>query len=168
MATTPPPLKPEFTPSTSDVAVFIKNRTVDTNNNFVGDFTDETIVKKTEVEHLIQEAGYMVTSALRWDENGPEGPTIPEDNWPTVQTLIALFAACLVEVTKFSEQISRNVSPYQYLKEMFDGMLSQKQGELGITTGKTGMSIIDLYVSQSKTAWYEFPDDPMVNWKTAF
>jgi hypothetical protein len=164
---TDPTLLPQFTPSTSDVAVFIKNRTVDNNNNYIGDFTEETIVKASEVNHIIQEAGSMVLSALHWDPTAPD-PTIPEDNWPTVQTLIALMTACFVEATKFSEQITRNVSPYPYLKTMFDDMLKAKQGELGITTGQTGMSLIDLYVAQSKTAWYDFPDDEMVNWKTAF
>jgi hypothetical protein len=60
------------------------------------------------------------------------------------------------------------VSPYPYLKTMFDDMLKAKQGELGITTGQTGMSLIDLYVAQSKTAWYDFPDNEMVNWDTHF
>lgn len=164
---TDPTLLPQFTPSTSDVAVFIKNRTVDTNNNYIGDFTAETIVKADEVNHIIQEAGTLVLSALHWDPTAAE-PTIPEDNWPTVQTLIALMAACFVEATKFSEQITRNVSPYPYLKTMFDDMLKAKQGELGITTGQTGMSLVDLYLMQSKTAYYDFPDDEMVGWKTAF
>lgn len=157
----------QFRPTTRDVAVFIKNRTVDTLNHFKGDFDETTIVKASEVEDIIDGAGPLVLSALRWDPDALE-PTIPEDNWPAVQTLIALMVACFVEATKFSEQITRNVSPYPYLKEMFDGMLAQKQGELGITAGKSGMSMVDLYLSQSKTAFYQFPDDEMVNWKTAF
>lgn len=168
MSYTEPPLPEQFVPETRDVAVFIKNRTVDNKNNFIGDFTDVTIVTQDEVERTIQEAGTMVLSSLRWDANGPDGPTIPEDNWPTVQSLIALFTAMIVEVTKFSEQITRNVSPYPYLKEMFDKMLAQKQGELGINVGESGQSIIDIYLMQSKTAWFEFPDNQMVNWDTAF
>lgn len=163
----PPPFEEQFRPDTRDVAVFIKNRTVDTMNNFKGDFDETTIVKASEVEDIIDQAGPLVLSALRWNPLAEE-PTIPEDNWPAVQTLIALMVACFVEATKFSEQITRNVSPYPYLKEMFDGMLSQKQGELGITAGATGMSMVDLYLAQSKSSYYTFPDDEMVNWKTAF
>jgi hypothetical protein len=103
MAIEEPTYDPKFRPTTSDVAVFIKNRTVDNNNNFIGDFTDTTIVTAAEVEHIITQAGSLVLSALRWDPTAPE-PTIPEDNVPT----------------------------------------------------------------QSKTAQFTFPDDPMVNWQTAF
>jgi hypothetical protein len=167
MAIEEPTYDPKFRPTTSDVAVFIKNRTVDNHNNFIGDFTDATIVTADEVNHIITQAGSLVLSALRWDPTAPE-PTIPDDNVPTVITLIALLTAIFVEITKFSEQVARNVSPYPYLKQLFDDMLGQKQGELGITTGQTGMSIVDVYLSQSKTAQFTFPDDPMVNWQTAF
>lgn len=160
-------LDARFKPTTRDVAVFIKNRTVDDDNNFIGDFTPTTTVKDTEVEDLINQAGELILASLHYDPDNPD--SLPEENDPSVQTLIALMAACLVELTKFSEQIERNVSPYQYLKALFDQMLGQLQGKLGIaSTGKTGMSLIDLYISQSKTAVFEFPDDPMVNWQTFF
>jgi hypothetical protein len=159
-----------FRPTTSDVAVFIKNRTVDDNNEFLGDFTEETVVTDTEVEHLIDQTGELVLAALRWDPTVTP-PTISDDNVPAAKTLIALLAACAVEVTKFSEQIARQVSPYPYLKEMFDGMLSQKQGELGIVPpaggGGGGLSLVDLIANQYGRAIFSFPDDPMVNWKTA-
>jgi hypothetical protein len=85
-------------------------------------------------------------------------------------SLIALFSAIFVEVTKFSEQIARQVSPYPYLKELFDGMLSQKQAELGVQPPQTGRSLtlVDLIASEYGLPIYQFPDDPMVNWQTAF
>jgi hypothetical protein len=124
-------------------------------------------VTDTEVELLIEQTGTLVLAALRWDPLLDPLP-IPEDNWPAVKTLVALFAAIAVEVTKFSEQIARQVSPYPYLKQMFDDMLSQKQGELGIQPPKTGgsLSLTDLIASQYGKAIYNFPDDPMVNWMT--
>lgn len=160
-----------FRPTTSDVAVYIKNRTVDENNNFLGDFTADTVVTSVEVEHLIDQSGEMVLAALRWDPTVTP-PSIPDDNIPAAKALIALFSAISVEVTKFSEQIARQVSPYPYLKEMFDGMLSQKQGELGIrppqgSSGSGGLSLVDLIASQYGRAVFAFPDDPMVNWNTA-
>jgi hypothetical protein len=157
----------KFRPTTREVASYIKNRTVDDHNNFIGDFTNKTIVTAAEAEDIISLAGPMVLAALQWDPTAAV-PTIPDYDIPNVQSLVALFSAILVELTKFSEQISRNVSPYPYLKELFDKMLGEKQGELGISTGETGMSMVDLYMAQSKTAFFDFPTDPMVNWNTAF
>jgi hypothetical protein len=161
-------LETQFKPSTSEVAVFIKNRTVDDTNHFLGDFGPTTIVTDDEVELLIEQTAGLVLSALRWDPEVTPAP-IPEDNWPAVKTLVALFAAIAVEVTKFSEQIARQVSPYPYLKEMFDKMLAEKQGELGITPPRTSsgsLSLTDLIASQYGKAIFSFPDDPMVGWTT--
>lgn len=159
-----------FRPKTFDVAVHIKNRTVDDNNNFVGDFDETTVVTSDEVEALIDQSGELVLAALRWDPTLTPAP-ISDDNIPAVQALIALYAALFVEVTKFSEQIARQVSPYPYLKELFDGMLSQKQAELGIMpptgAGGGGLSLVDLIASEYGRAVFQFPDDPMVGWGTA-
>lgn len=165
------PFDTQFRPTTEEVAVFIKNRTVDDTNNFLGDFDDTTVVTADEVNLLIDQTGELVLAALRWDPTLTPQP-IPVDNVPAVKTLIALLAAISVEVTKFSEQISRQVSPYPYLKEMFDKMLAEKQAELGITPpvggggGSSGLSLVDLIAKQFGRAVYGFPDDPMVNWTT--
>lgn len=161
---------PRFRPTTADVAVFIKNRTVDDTNNFLGDFTEDTVVTDAEVEHLIDQSGELVLAALRWDPQLTPQP-IPDDNIPAARTLIALFTAIFVEVTKFSEQIARQVSPYPYLKDQFDKMLGEKQAELGIMPpqggGGGGLSLVDLIANQYGRAVFNFPDDPMVNWRTA-
>lgn len=159
-----------FRPETIDVAAFIKNRTVDDSNDFIGDFTADTVVTGDEVNRLIDESGEMVLAALRWDAALDPAP-IPDDNIPAVRSLIALFTACFVEVTKFSEQIARQVSPFPYLKQMFDQMLAQKQAELGITPpstggGSGGLSLVDLIANQYGRAIYAFPDEPQVNWTT--
>jgi hypothetical protein len=168
-----PTLDPRFRPTTKQVGVFIKNRTVDRNNNYVGDFTPDTVVTDLEVNMLIDLAGPMVLSSLRWTED-PE-PSIPDENFPTVIALVALLAACFVEVTKFSEQIARQVSPYPQLKQMFDDMLKQKQSELGIadTTGGNHVTIPDLIALGSGTATLYFPENltpsvwiEAVNWDT--
>jgi len=162
---------PKFRPVTGDVAVYIKNRTVDDTNHFLGDFTPATVVTDSEVEHLVDLSGPMVLAALRWDPTVVP-PTIPDDNIDAVKSLIALLTATFVEVTKFSEQIARQASPYPYLKEQFDSMLSQKQGDLGIVqtggSGGSSLSLTDLIASQYGIAQYAFPLDPMVNWRTAF
>lgn len=158
-----------FRPTTAEVAAFIKNRTVDGNNNFLGDFSSETVVTQSEVDRIINQAGEMVLSALRYDAL-LGASSIADDNAPTVKSLIALFSAIFVEVTKFSEQIARQVSPYPYLKDQFDKMLSEKQSELGITppqgTSGGGLSLVDLIAKEYGRAIFNFPDDPMVNWQT--
>jgi hypothetical protein len=160
-----------FRPATVEVASYIKNRTVDENNEFLGDFTDGTVVTAIEVGRIIDQAGEMVLAALRWDPLMAPAP-IPDDNIPAVRALIAMYSAIVVEVTKFSEQISRQVSPYPYLKTMFDGMLAQKQAELGIQppagTGGGGLTLVDLIASQFGGVDYAFPDNLMVNWDTSF
>jgi hypothetical protein len=158
-----------FRPTTTEVAVFIKNRTVDDTNHFLGDFGPTTIVTDVEVESLIDQSGELVLAALRWDPQLQPQP-IPDDNIPAARTLIALFTAIFVEVTKFSEQIARQVSPYPYLKDQFDKMLAEKQSELGIMPpqggGGGGLSMVDLIANQYGKAVYGFPDDPMIGWKT--
>jgi len=168
MSTPPyiPTLDPRFRPTPAQVASFIKNRTVDTNNNYIGFFNADTVVTEDEVEQLIDLTGPMVLSALRWRELPI--PTIPDDNFPTVISLVALLTACFVELTKFSEQIARQVSPYQSLKEQFDAMLKQKQAELGITDTSSGghVTIPDLIAAGSGLANFDFPEPEVVNWDT--
>ncbi|SRR5580765_5472758 len=159
----------KFRPTTQDVAVWVKNRTVDGSNNYIGDFTPNTIVTDTEVERAIDEAGELVLASLHWDPVAVI-PPIPDDNVPAAKFLIALFSAIIVEMTKFSEQIARGVSPYPYLREVFDNMLSQKQEELGIMPPERSgrNNLVDLIARQYGQSVFLFPDDPMVGWKTAF
>jgi hypothetical protein len=161
-------IDPQFKPTTAQVAVFVKNRTV-VNNVYLGDFTTETAVTAAEVDSLIEQAGGLVLSACRWD---PTLGTIPPDNYEAVKTLIAMLTAILIELTKYSEQVARGVSPYTYLKEVFDGMLSQKQAELGIMPpsdgGGGGLNLWDLVSNQYGRAIFVFPDPDTVNWETAY
>jgi len=161
-----PSASDQFTPSTKEVAGYIKNRTVDGNNSYLGDFTSDTSVTDAEVESLISMAEPMVLAALQWN---PAVPNIVGMNVDAARALVAMLAAILVELTKFSEQIARGVSPYTPLKELFDDLLSQKQLELGIVSPEQGrIGLWDLVARQAGTAYFDFPDDPMVNWTTAF
>lgn len=164
--TIPPASDDQFTPSTQEVAGYIKNRTVDGNNQYLGDFTPDTVVTDTEVESLIAMAEPMVLAALQWD---PAVPNIVGSNVDAARALIAMLSAILVELTKYSEQIARGVSPYTPLRELFDDLLAQKQLELGIVSREQGrIGLWDLVASQSGLPHFDFPDDPMVNWQTAF
>lgn len=161
--TTPPD---QFTPTTKEVAGYIKNRTVDGNNKYLGDFTVDTVVTDTEVLDLIAMAEPMVLAALQWN---PVVPNIVGMNVDAARALVAMLAAIFVELTKFSEQIARGVSPYTPMKELFDDLLDQKQAELGISSREQGrIGVWDLVANQAGIAYFEFPDDPMVSWSTAF
>lgn len=162
---------PAYRPSTRDVALHIKNRTVDNLNNYLGDFTDDTAVTAEEVGDLILKAEELTLRALDQDPD----VAIPDESVTAVRGLIALLAACLVELTKFSEQVARGVSPYPQLKELWDEQLTIVQEDLGVPqTGGGRLS------GTSMTAWYlikdgqfgepqyDFPTEPTVGWSTKF
>lgn len=165
-------------PTTNEVAAFIKNRTVDKYNNYRGDFGDDTIVTRQEVTELIDQVEEWVLRRLHMPPNpDASGVVIPvvdplaDSTKAAIRSLIALGSAAMVELTKFSEQIARGVSPYPYLKEWFDDQMVVLYEDVtgktaDPTTGSTGLW--DLVAEQSGTSLFSFPDDPMVNWKTPF
>lgn len=157
-------------PSTRDVAQYIKNRTVDRLNNYVGDFTDQTAVTKAEVEGIITKAQELTLRALDQDPN----VAIPTESQAGVRSLIGILAAALVELTKFSEQIARGVSPYPFLKDLFDEQLVHLQTDLGVTPSTPGsgsghLTVWDLVATQNMESLYDFPIVPEnVTWTTKF
>jgi hypothetical protein len=152
-----------YRPTTRAVAVHIKNRTVDTRNNFLGDFNDETQVTKDEVEELISKAEQRVVRRMDLDPNVP----IPTESAEAVTDLVALYAAMLVELTKYSEQVATRISPYEQLKALFDEQLIELREDItGIVEGADGGTTA---VSGSGTAHYTFPEDAaQVSWTTEF
>lgn len=165
-----------FRPSTRDVAAFIKNRTVDRNNNFLGDFNNlgvaagGTAVTADEVESLIQKAESRVLRRIDKDPNVP----LATESQAAVTDAIALYAAILVEVTKYSEQIARQTSPYPQLKELFDDTLGELREDIvGVApggSGSSGVGLWDLVAGQSMTPHGTFPetDEEKVTYKTGF
>jgi hypothetical protein len=163
-----------FRPSTRDVAAYIKNRTVDRNNNFLGDFNNlgvasgGTAVTADEVEDLIQKAEHRVLSLLDVDPNVP----IPTESQAAVTDMMALYAAILVEVTKYSEQISRQTSPYPQLKELWDDMWpSVKEDVTGQGTVVGGnIGLWDIVATGSRVAQGTFPESDVdkVSYRTFF
>lgn len=151
-----------YRPSTKAVAVHIKNRTVDAHNKYIGDFTSETEVTASEVEELISKAENRVLRRLDLDPNVP----IPTESQEAITDLVALFAAMLVELTKYSEQVATKVSPYAELKALFDEQLIEiREDVTGIVDGGgTGGG-----VTGSGMAHFSFPDDiNQVSWTTQF
>lgn len=159
-----------YRPSTKRVASYIDNRTVDTNNNYQHDFTDTTIVTKDTVEELISTSEEYVLRKLDQDPN----VVIPVESQQAVSNLIALYAAMLVELTKFSEQIQANRSPYPFLKQLFDEQWPTVVEDVtGIapdtgTGGTSATNVWDLVASGSQTVSFAFPTPDLVNWDTKF
>jgi hypothetical protein len=162
---------PAYRPSTRDVALHIKNRTIDASGNYVGDFTEDTVaVTGEEVAELILKAEEFVLRALDQDPD----VAIPDESLTGVRSLIALFAAMLVELTKFSEQVARDASPYDKLKDLFDEQLEVVQVDLGVTptagtiSGASMTAWYLVYQGQHGTPQYDFPVIPDVGWGTRF
>lgn len=151
-------------PNTRDVAAYIKNRTVDSNNNFVGDFTDNTAVTKDEVEELIIKGEDRILRRLDLDPNEP----LPTESLPAIRDMISLYAAMLTELTKYSEQVAVGRSPYPHLKQLFDDQLPELVldvlGPQAVDTGGgTGILVGD------GKAQYTFDDDyglGLIDWRT--
>ena len=157
-----------FRPSTRQVAIHIKNRTVDENNNYIGDFTATTAVTKDEVEELIVKAEQRVLRKLDTDPNVP----IPSESHQGVSELVALYAAMLVELTKFGEQIQANRSPYIHLRDLFNEqfpeVVTDVTGESPPVSGSGSLSVWDLVATQDNTPQWGFPDPETVNWDSKF
>lgn len=151
-----------YRPSTRAVAAHIKNRTVDDHNNYLGDFTDKTEVTGDEVEELIGKAEQRVLRRMDLDPNVP----IPTESQQAITDLVALYAAMLVELTKYSEQVASRVSPYAQLKELFDEQLIELREDVtGIKDDDGG----GVTTAGSGTAHFTFPDDiNQVGWGTQF
>jgi hypothetical protein len=164
-----------FRPSTRDVALYVKNRTVDKFNNFLGDFKNGgvtnggTAVSADEVEGLIEKAEQRVLRLLDVDPNVP----IPTESQAAVTDAMALYAAMLVEITKYSEQIQRQTSPYPQLKELWDDLWPALQKDINPTSAvptSSGIGLWDIVATGTRTAQGTFPetDEDKITYKTAF
>jgi hypothetical protein len=187
-----------WVPALREVAVHIRNRTVErATNQFRGTFTDKT--RPTE-----EEAWEAITIALddieadtgRLDRTG-----ISAVSWRAVRSLAALRAAMIIERSYFSEQIGSNKSPYpglerdweRRLPKVVDAVAEDIAGEVeptpddsvavggGGTTGPAvsndlivpaGMNIYTkdgVWVRESANPQHNFPEQPgAVDWDTRF
>jgi len=113
-----------------DVASLLRARTKDDSGNEVGDFNEDTRPTDTEVEDLIAQAASMVSAVANGD--------IPSRLVPFGQHVVALRTAMMVELTYWPEQVQRENSPYQYLRDMFLDALAEFKTALGDTEGVRG------------------------------
>lgn len=80
-------------------------------------FTTDTRPTAAEVEDVIQLAVYDVINKLDTD--------LPESLYGSAQTLNALLAAMLVELSYFPDQVSTNRSAYPEYKRLYDDWIAR-------------------------------------------
>jgi hypothetical protein len=109
-----------WVPTLRDVAVHIRNRTVErSTNKFAGTFTDKTRPTDEEAWEAITIALDDIESDTGRLDRAGIGPV----SWKAVRTLAALRAAMIIERSYFSEQIGSNKSPYPGLERDWERRL---------------------------------------------
>jgi hypothetical protein len=116
--TTPPPTDTPIDPTTldwrptvDDVATLIRARTKDAQMNEVGTFNSDTRPTDVEVEGFITNGCAKIAARVGWD--------IPSDGWLEGSHLVALFAACEIELSYWPEQARSNRSAYAEMWAQF-------------------------------------------------
>lgn len=119
-------------PSVDEVAAYIRARTKIAGGGQAGTFTDETNVKKSEVEPLIDQAVRRVSSEI-----GVEPCT--EDLREDATTCAAIYAAMLIEQSFFPEQTTSAGNSFKSLEALFKPQLqslaNRVQRECGTGSG---------------------------------
>ena len=98
-----------------DVAAWIRSRTKDSNGNELGTFTPDTRPTDVQVSEAID--GAVVRLHEKVGEIGPGMCT------SLAQGVVAIGAAYQIEVSYFSEQARRDMSPLPYLATQYDAAL---------------------------------------------
>src|SRR5215831_7714469 len=94
-------------PTVEQVALLLRARTKDSNDNEVGTFDDDTRPTADQVEEQIDEAVALVAMRLP--------STVPDTLWPAVAAVVAYRAALRIEKSYFPEQVRSDRSVYEKL-----------------------------------------------------
>jgi hypothetical protein len=103
----------DYRPTVADVGALIRARTKDVTGNEPGTFNANTRPTGEQVEMEIDNALDEVAGHLG---EGPMADSVKR----RAQRTTALYAAMLVELSYFPEQIADDQSPYDRLKELYD------------------------------------------------
>lgn len=116
----------DWSPDLEDVGALVRVRTKPIDGQTAtGTFTSNTRPTDQQVEQLIIQAVGYVEAAIG---------TLAEDLYDRAEHVAAIYAAMLVELSYFPEQVNTDQSPYEKLKELFDGAMS---GLLGAVLGNS-------------------------------
>lgn len=118
------PINITWRPSLGDVAALLPRRTKDSNGAQPGTFTENTEPTDEQVQTIISLASGHIASRV-----GETGDLCTPALTSRARGMTALYAAMLVELTFFAEQVGTNRSPYPQLKVLFDdGMKALVEG----------------------------------------
>lgn len=112
----------DFTPSPQDVAAIDLARTADSLGNLTGTFNEDTRPTNDQAALIIDNAVKYVAPMI--------GTDIPSVVWDKAQNVIALYAAALIEVSLYGQEIRNGISPYPYYIQMFEKALPELQNEI--------------------------------------
>jgi hypothetical protein len=109
-----------YVPTVAEVGALIRARTKDTAGNELGTFTDATRPTGDQAE---AESLFAVDQVWGRLGQNPEAAGITAATtalFPQARRAAAIYAAMLIELSYFPEQIQDDQSPYDRLKELYD------------------------------------------------
>ena len=102
----------DYLPTVQQVADLITSRTKDKYGNEVGTFTANTRPQDSQVTRIIGECADQVSTVI--------GDDIPDVLFVDANNLVALLAACQIELSFFPEQVNSNRSPYREMIALYN------------------------------------------------
>lgn len=123
---------PIYRPSVAEVAAYIRARTKIAGGGIAGTFTDQTNIKATEVESLIDQAVGLILSDIG-------GVPCNDGLQEQTKAVAAILAAMLVEQSFFPEQTTSAGNSFNSLEKLYkpkmQGLANQVQRECGSGSG---------------------------------
>ena len=149
----PPVDQDQVTPSSDDVALLVATRTIDTDGDELGTFTDDTRPTDVQADALIQQAVTMILTPL------PD--RVPASLYSRIAQAVTVQAAILVETSFYREQA--NTGTITSLSTQLGAMLDAIQEDAG---GAGVSNRVDAVVVRSTMAdydpYYAMPPPPVV------
>lgn len=121
----------DYTPDVAAVAAFIRARTKTRGGDEAGTFNPEDSSEQDKTRPTAEQTETEVANALG-KISGKIGADIAEQYWSDASRLVALYAAMLIELTYWPEQVNTGRSTYPQLKELFDDDWKEFLDVLGI------------------------------------
>jgi hypothetical protein len=119
-------------PTTQDVAELLVIRSITRGGQYADDFNDQTTPNAASAQKFIDKAHDFVFGKL----GDPEDWRVPADDVADYEAeatrLIELYAAMLIELGLYADQVRSGQSPYPELKKLFDESLNGLLVNLGL------------------------------------
>lgn len=119
----------EYTPTVAEVASYIRARTKIAGGGIAGTFNDQTNVKGTEVEPLIDQAVGLILSDLG-------GPPCEAELCVQMKAVAAMLGAMLVEQSLFPEQTTGAGNSFSSLEKLYKPKMANLAEQVGRICGR--------------------------------